>query len=97
MPNNQTFIEHLKSSEFTQLNFLDRSAYKIFELVMDMHNFTVFIRRTQHWMAIDSDGRWTGTLGMVQRGEVDVAITGARHQEDRYGQVEATTHLTFVQ
>lgn len=64
---------------------------------MEMHNFKVFVHRTKHWLAVDSEGRWTGTLGMVKRKEVDVAITAARHQDNRYGAVETTTHLTFVQ
>lgn len=66
-------------------------------MMMEMHNFEVFVHRTNHWMSVDSDGRWRGTLGMVQRGEVDVAITGVRHEDERYGQVEATTHCYFVQ
>lgn len=64
---------------------------------MEMHNFKVLIRRAKYWVRIDPNGRWTGTLGMVQRREVDLAIDGARYQDDRYGQVEATTHYTFVQ
>lgn len=90
-------MEHLKSNEYPQLNSLDRSSYKLFEIMMEMYNFEVFVHRTKQWMSLDSNGRWGGTLGMVQRGEVDVAITGIRHQDDRYGQIETTTHCYFVQ
>lgn len=96
-PNNQTILEHIESDEFTQLNTLDRSAYKLFKMMMEVHNFTVMIRRTQAWVKKDGEGRWLGTLGMVQRRIVDVAITAARHEEDRYGQVETTTHGYFIQ
>nr|QGW45453.1 ionotropic receptor 75c [Bradysia odoriphaga] len=97
IPNNQTFMEHLESNEFPQINSLDRSTYKLFKLMMEMHNFKVLIHRTDHWVTVDSMGHWTGTLGMVQRGEVDFAITGARHQDDRYGQVDATANSYYIQ
>lgn len=90
-------MEHLKSNEFPQVNSLDRSSYKLFELMMEQYNFSVFVYRTKLWMGVDANGKWIGTLGMVKRREVDMAITGVRHQDDRYGIVEATTHCYFVQ
>lgn len=90
-------MEHVESKENTQLNSLDRNVYKLFELIMEMYNFKVLIRRARTWIVVDADGRWSGSVGILRRGEVDVAISGLRHSEERYGLLEATRHCYFAQ
>lgn len=65
-----------------------------------MYNFKIFLQRTHFWGYIKS-GRWHGAVGMLNRKEVDVCVSGLRWEDECYGVFEPTTnsyalHLKFI-
>lgn len=54
------------------------------------------VRRSKIWGAIKPDGTWIGALGLVNRSELDICISGVRWENDRYGAFEQTTEGFYV-
>lgn len=72
-------------------------TYRLFVLLMDMHNFKINVRLSSIWGSLDSNGKWHGAVGMINRSEVDLCITALRWDNQRYGAYEHTTHSYHVQ
>lgn len=97
VPNHTTFLEHINSNKFTHLDSMNRMAYRLFLIMMDMYNFTMNLRVSDIWGSLDSEGRWHGAIGLLNRSEVDLAISAFRWTNVRYGAFEHTTHSYHVQ
>lgn len=85
-------MEHLRSIESTHLDNMNRLGYHLVVILMDMHNFKVHIRLATIWGALDAKKRWLGTIGMVNRSEVDFSTTNVKLSFERYGAFEFTRH-----
>lgn len=91
MPNQETFLDHLESVDNAHLNTINRFNYRLFVIMQQMYNFTIFLQRAD----IDGDlknGRWSGAIGMVHRHEVDICESGLRWRNEYYDTIEATTN-----
>lgn len=62
---------------------------------MDLLNFKMFIRRSKIWGVKLPDGNWHGSIGMLNRSEVDIMISGVRWDNERYGAFDQTTNTYF--
>lgn len=43
------------------------------------------------------NGNWTGVVGMINRSEIDIAVSGLRWESDRYGAFDQTTNSYYVE
>lgn len=64
---------------------------------MQMYNFKLTVRRAKIWGHLQSDGYWQGAVGLINRSEVDICISGLRWEEERYGAFDQTTNSFYVQ
>lgn len=71
--------------------------YRLFILMMEMHNFKANFRVSNLWGLKDSSGNWHGAIGALNRGQVDFCITGLRWANERYGVYEQTTAAYHAQ
>lgn len=62
-----------------------------------MHNFKINMKLSEIWGSLDSEGKWHGVIGMLNRSEVDISITALRWDSQRYGAFEHTMHCYHVQ
>ncbi len=97
IPNQTTYLEHLNSDDSTHLDSMSRLMYRVFLLMKDMLNFKLTIRLSSIWGFRDSAGKWHGAIGMTNRSEVDLCMSGLRWDNLRYGAFEHTTHAYHVQ
>lgn len=89
-------MEHINSNENTHLDSSSKNTYRIHQYLAEMYNFKMAIRRSKIWGALKSDGNWIGALGLVNRSEVDLCLSGVRWENDRYGAFEQTTEGYYV-
>lgn len=96
-PNNETFIDHLESVDLTHVNSMSRLNYRLFQIIQQMYNFKIFLQRA-HTLGDLNNGRWKGAIGMINRQEVDLCLSGLRWENKHYGAFETTTntYLTRV-
>lgn len=57
-----------------------------------MYNFTMFMRRAHAWGHQEHNGHWNGAIGMINRHEIDICVSGLRFENEQYGAFEATTN-----
>lgn len=76
---------------------MERNNYRLFQLMMNMYNFTLLTHRALIWGAVSPNGTWKGGIGMLSRDEVDVCTSALRWANERYGIFEQTTHTYYVQ
>nr|QGW45452.1 ionotropic receptor 75b [Bradysia odoriphaga] len=96
IPNHETFLQHLESVEFPHLNTISRFNYRIFQIMQQMFNFKIFLQRANS----DGDlrnGRWQGAIGMINRREVDISVSGYRWKDEYYDAFEATVNSYATQ
>lgn len=75
---------------------MSKSNYRVFQILMQMYNFSMVIRRTKVWGAL-VDGRWKGVVGLLNRTEIDISVSGLRWESDRYGVFDQTTNSFYVE
>ncbi len=56
-----------------------------------MFNFKIFLQRTNHDGYLKNE-RWQGAIGMVNRQEVDVSVSGFRWENEYYDAIESTVN-----
>lgn len=78
-----------------QTDSIDRFNYHLFKLIMEMCNFKMFVRRSNVWGVKMPDGSWRGSIGMLNRSEVDIMISSVRWDNERYGTFDQTTSTYF--
>lgn len=76
---------------------MSKSNYRVFQILMEMFNFNMVIRRGKVWGALVPDGSWNGVVGMLNRSEIDISISGLRWESDRYGVFDQTANSFYVQ
>lgn len=76
---------------------MNRMMYRLFTIMMDMYNFNTHIRVSNIWGLLDSNRRWHGAIGMLNRSEVDLCITALRWDNKRYTAFEQTAHASHFQ
>lgn len=74
----------------------ERGNYRVYQILMQMYNFRVVIRRGRIWGARKPDGFWKGVVGALNRSEIDLSITSLRWENDRYGMLDQTTDTFYV-
>lgn len=89
-------MEHLNSNENTHLDSSSKNSYRMYQFLTEMFNFKMAIRRSAIWGALKSNGTWIGALGLINRSEVDICVSGVRWEVDRYGAFEQTTEGFYV-
>lgn len=97
LPKNKTFLQHIDSDEYPYLDSGDKNTYRLFQLIMEMFNFKLSVRRATAWGVLSSNGTWKGIIGMLSREEVDFGIPAYRWANERYGLFEQTTQSFYVQ
>lgn len=75
----------------------DKNNYRLYQLMMDMFNFKLFVHRASVWGILSPNGTWKGVIGMLSRNEVDLAVPAFRWANERYGVFEQTTHSYHIQ
>ncbi|XP_037027053.1 glutamate receptor U1-like isoform X2 [Bradysia coprophila] len=98
LPPNKTFIEHIYSDEprYLYMDNMSKSNMRVFQILSEMYNFKMTIRRATLWGRIQNNS-WNGVLGLLNRSEIDMGISGLRWESDRYGVYEPTTNSFYVQ
>lgn len=76
---------------------MNRNMYRLFQLMSEMYNFKMAIRRTKIWGFLQPNGTWIGAIGLLNRSEVDICISGFRWENERYGAYDQTTDGYYVQ
>lgn len=76
---------------------MSQSNYRVFQILMEFLNFSMVIRRSRNWGALTSDGSWNGVVGLLNRTEIDISVSGLRWESDRYGVFDQTTNSFYVQ
>lgn len=89
IPTNYTFRTALDSAAFPHLDSMNRFNYRMFRMMEEMHNFSIYVMRTHDWGYTVND-TWNGAIGFVVRNEVDVAMTNLRWSPERFGFYEST-------
>lgn len=74
----------------------ERGNYRVYDVLMEMFNFKVQIRRGKIWGALQSDGFWIGVVGSLNRSEIDLSISSLRWENDRYGVLDQTTDTFYI-
>lgn len=97
VPENKTFLDHLNSNELVHLDSMSRYMYRLFLLMTQMFNFKMNLRLTHLYAPKDSDGKWHGAVGALNRSEVDFCVTGLKWANGRYGVYEQTTAAYYAQ
>lgn len=90
-PEKETFLEHLESVDSPHMNTISRFNYRLFQIMQQMFNFTIFLQRANSWGNL-MNGRWQGAIGMVNRQEVDLCESGFGWNNEHYEAFEATTN-----
>lgn len=75
---------------------MSKSNYRVFQILMQMYNFSMVIRRAKVWGAL-VNGSWNGVVGLLNRTEIDIAVSGLRWESDRYGVFDQTTNSFYVE
>lgn len=75
---------------------MSKSNYRVFQILMQMYNFRMVIRRAKVWGFL-VNGSWTGVVGLLNRTEMDISISGLRWESDRYGVFDQTTNSFYVE
>nr|QGW45456.1 ionotropic receptor 75f [Bradysia odoriphaga] len=98
LPPNKTFIEHIYSDDprYLYMDNMSKGNMRVFEILSEMYNFKMTIRRATVWGRIKNNS-WNGVVGLLNRSEIDMAISGLRWESDRYGVYEPTTNSFYVQ
>lgn len=76
---------------------MSKSNYRVFQILSEMFNFKMAIRRTKIWGKLKPESGWSGVVGLINRSEIDIAISGLRWEMDRYGAFDQTTNSFYVQ
>lgn len=79
------------------MDSMNRNVYRIFQLLMEMYNFKMTMRRSNIWGLLQPNGSWIGALGLLNRSEVDIGISGLRWENERYGAYDQTTNAYLAQ
>lgn len=64
---------------------------------MQMFNFKMAVRRAKIWGYLQANGSWLGAIGLINRSEIDICLSGLRWEDERYGAFDQTTHTYFSQ
>lgn len=64
-------------------------------MIREMFNFNLFVRRSNIWGVKLPNGTWQGSIGMLNRSEVDIMISSVRWDNERYGVFDQTTSTYF--
>lgn len=75
----------------------ERGNYRVYDVLMEMFNFNVAIRRGKIWGALQPDGFWIGVVGSLNRSEIDLSISSLRWENDRYGVLDQTTDTFYIE
>ncbi|KAJ6639576.1 hypothetical protein Bhyg_12323, partial [Pseudolycoriella hygida] len=76
LPPNKTFIEHIDSDDYPYFDNMSKSNYRVFQILMEWLNFSMVIRRSRNWGSLTSDGSWNGVVGLLNRTEIDISVSG---------------------
>lgn len=81
--------------EDVQTDSIDRFNYHLLQLIIQMFNFKMFVHRSDIWGIKMANGSWRGSIGLLNRSEVDLMISGVRWDNERYGAFDQTTSTYF--
>lgn len=76
---------------------MSKSNYRVFQVLMEMYNFSMVLRRTRVWGGHLSDGSWSGVVGLLNRSEIDISVSALRWEHDRYGVFDQTTNSFYAE
>lgn len=76
---------------------MSKSNYRVFQILMEMYNFRMLIRRARVWGVLQKNGSWNGVVGLINRTEIDISISGLRWESDRYGVFDQTANSFYVE
>lgn len=96
LPKNKTFMEYIDSDECPFMDTKERGNYRVIQVLMQMYNFKVKIRRGKIWGALQKDGFWIGVVGSLNRSEIDLSISSLRWENDRYDVLDQTTDTFYI-
>ncbi|CAO1406755.1 unnamed protein product [Diamesa hyperborea] len=82
VPKHQTLLEYMESDENIQFDAQHRLSYKLFKLLSIQHNFSMNLHRSDLW-GLYRNGTFSGVLGMIQQGKIDLSITPFRYTHER--------------
>lgn len=91
VPNHRSLQHHLDSLDFPHRDSMNRFHYHLFKMMAEIHNFKMYIMRTNAWGIISANGTWNGAIGFMHRREVDLCMTPLRWSPERFGFYDATT------
>ncbi|XP_053691039.1 ionotropic receptor 75a-like [Sabethes cyaneus] len=97
-----TLMENLVSNATVDKYSLHRFAYRMLEIVMLKHNFTMRMIRTSAWGITNTDGRSNkGTVGQVATKQCDLEINPVSCIQERiapfdYTVITSTSRMLFV-
>lgn len=89
---NHSMQEHLDSSADAFRDSMNRMSYRLFQMMAERHNFSIFYKRSNKW-GYTVNGSWIGVIGLMVRREVDFAVTPLRWSPERYGWYEPTSNM----
>lgn len=95
IPANHTLRTDLETTDDAYLDSMNRLNYRLFAMMQDMHNFTIFVLRSRYW-GFTVNGTWIGAIGFTVRGDVDICMTALRWSPERFGLYETTTYTYHV-
>lgn len=89
---NQTLLEYLESEDVFFTDVVHRHHYRLFKLLAEKHNFSIFLHRGSHWGSAKND-----MMEMYAMNQIDASITPLRVILERLGFVDfAVTTWTIT-
>lgn len=81
IPAGETLQSHLDSEENVDRDTMSRFNYRLFRMMEEMHNFSIYVLRTGVWGTNENGTRpWNGAIGFTERKEVSCIST--RYRKD---------------
>lgn len=82
MKKGQTLVEYLESDENPLIDAQHRHHYRLFKVLAEKHNFSLFLHRSKLWGFYRNES-YSGLLEMLHTGQIDFSITPFRITSER--------------